>query len=127
MSLWERLFGSSSGHAVAHAPLRVDIHSHLIPGIDDGSQSLEESIDLVRGLVDLGIQKIITTPHILRGSYNNTPESIRSGLEKLKPELRKAGLNVDIDCAAEYYFDDHFLTELVAEHLITFADKHVLL
>lgn len=127
MSLWQRLFSSSaSTKAVPHAPLRVDIHSHLVPGIDDGSQSYEESIDLIRGLADLGIEKIITTPHILTGSYNNTPESIRAGLEKLKPEMRRAGLNVEIDCAAEYYFDDYFINALVADNLITFAGKHVL-
>ena len=104
----------------------MDVHSHLIPGIDDGAQTVEESIELISGLVDNGIKKIVTTPHILHGSYNNTPELIRAGLEKLKPELTKAGLNVNIDCAAEYYFDDHFLRELVAENLITFGERHVL-
>jgi len=125
MTLWQRMFGSST-QAVAAQPLLVDVHSHFIPGIDDGSQSVEESVELIRGLVDMGIKKIITTPHILHGSYNNTPESIREGLEKLKPELVKAGLNIQIECAAEYYFDDYFLKQLMAENLITFGNNHVL-
>ena len=126
MALWQRLFGSSGKEVAVQHPLRMDVHSHLIPGIDDGAQTLEESIELIRGLVDNGIKKIVTTPHILHGSYNNTPAIIRAGLEKLKPELVKAGINVQMECAAEYYFDDYFLKELVAENLITFSGRHVL-
>ncbi|HCD88546.1 MAG TPA: capsular biosynthesis protein, partial [Algoriphagus sp.] len=57
--------------------LQADMHSHLIPGIDDGSKSMEESLDLIRRLSQYGLRKIITTPHIMSEYYRNTPEIIQ--------------------------------------------------
>ncbi len=88
--------------------LRVDMHSHLIPGIDDGSKSLEKSMEYIRKLADLGIEKIITTPHIMGEYYPNTPEIILSGAEKVRTEIKKHGLNIEFSAAAEYYADDYF-------------------
>ena len=62
----------------------TDMHSHLIPGIDDGSKSMEESLDLIRKYASLGFRKLITTPHIMSDAFRNTPEIILSGLEKLR-------------------------------------------
>lgn len=104
----------------------VDLHSHLIPGIDDGSQSIEESIKLIRGLSDLGYKKIITTPHIMPGNFNNTPEIILSGLEKLKKQLDNEGINTKIEAAAEYYLDENFLKNIQNDNLITFGENYVL-
>ena len=66
--------------------LKVDIHSHLIPNIDDGSSKMEETILIIQKLVSLGFRKSITTPHIMTDMYKNTPETIMSGLEKVKQE-----------------------------------------
>ena len=63
--------------------LKTDVHSHLIPGIDDGSKTLDETITLLRSFVELGYEKVITTPHIMSDFYRNTPEIIMSGLETL--------------------------------------------
>ena len=81
MKFWN-WFQKHSSKNIAQ-PLQVDIHSHLIPGIDDGVQSIDESLQLIRGLCDLGYKKIVTTPHIMWGTFNNTPENIFEGLEKL--------------------------------------------
>ena len=64
--------------------LRVDLHSHLIPGIDDGSKSMEESLTLLRGMEALGYKKVITTPHIMLDAYRNTPKIIKEGLVSLR-------------------------------------------
>ena len=64
--------------------LICDIHSHLIPGIDDGSPNLETSIKIINNLKELGFKKMITTPHIMSDYYRNTPEIILDGLAKLK-------------------------------------------
>jgi protein-tyrosine phosphatase len=61
--------------------MKVDMHSHLIPGIDDGAQTVEESIELIRMLHGLGLKKLIITPHIMSEFYRNTPEIILEGLE----------------------------------------------
>lgn len=124
MAIWDWI--SSTGKTTNNNPLRVDIHSHLIPGIDDGVQSVEESIQLIRGLVDLGIQKIITTPHTMWGTYSNTKEIISKGLDEVIRATKTAGLNIAIEAATEYYFDEHFISLIKEEELLTFNKNYVL-
>jgi len=106
--------------------LRVDLHSHLIPGIDDGSQSMEESMKLIRALHDLGYEKLITTPHIMSDAYRNDAESIYNGLEFLRAEIKKEGLSVKIDAAAEYYLDDGFFDEMKKPRILSIGSKYLL-
>jgi protein-tyrosine phosphatase len=75
MGWLSKLFNSELPQADLSA-LGTDIHSHLIPGIDDGSVSIEDSVNLIRGLRDFGYKKLITTPHIMSDFYRNTPEVI---------------------------------------------------
>ncbi|WP_367182766.1 CpsB/CapC family capsule biosynthesis tyrosine phosphatase, partial [Sulfurovum sp.] len=74
--------------------LHVDIHSHLIPGIDDGSQSMEESLTLLKGLEDLGYEKVITTPHIMSDTYRNNAENIGAGLKALQKTAKENGIGL---------------------------------
>lgn len=105
----------------------VDMHSHLIPGIDDGSQSMDESIAMLAKFESFGYKKIITTPHIMNDYYRNTPEIILSGLKDVREEMKKHNLKIEIDAAAEYYFDETLLSRLKnKEELLTFGDNHVL-
>ena len=90
-------------------PFTTDIHSHILPGIDDGSPNIETSITLIKGIVDLGITKTIATPHIISDMYRNTPDTINSALAKLKPALKKANIQIEISAAAEYMLDDFFV------------------
>jgi len=107
--------------------LRADMHSHLIPGIDDGSKSMEESIDLVRRLADFGLSKIITTPHIMSEYYRNTPEIINMGLEDLRKAVKQEGIAIEIEAAAEYYMDEIFLEKVKSgEQMLTFGDNYIL-
>ncbi|WP_144606132.1 tyrosine-protein phosphatase [Algoriphagus algorifonticola] len=107
--------------------LQADMHSHLIPGIDDGSKSIEESLDLVRRLSQYGLRKIITTPHIMSEYYRNTPEIIQMGLEDLRKAVKNEGIEIEIDAAAEYYMDEIFLEKVKAgEELLTFGDNYIL-
>lgn len=107
--------------------LQVDMHSHLIPGIDDGSKSLEESVALVKRLKDHGLRKIITTPHIMSEYYRNTPEIILAGLETLREELIKQQVAIEISAAAEYYIDEFFLEKIrKGEKLLTIFQNQVL-
>ena len=92
--------------------LGTDMHSHLIPGIDDGSPDLETSLKLIRGFVELGYRKIITTPHILWEIYPNTPEKITKGLEELRAAVEREQIPIELHAAAEYFIDDHFAEQL---------------
>lgn len=106
--------------------LKTDMHSHLIPGIDDGSDSLETSVTLIKGMMELGYQKIITTPHIQGEFYKNSANTILPGLEQLKRELKKQNITIQIEAAAEYLIDDKFIEKLRNNELLTFGKKHLL-
>ena len=106
--------------------LKIDIHSHLIPGIDDGSQSMKESLTLLRGLEEIGYKKVITTPHIMLDAYKNNREIIMSGLDALRKVAKEEGIALEIDAAAEYYLDDGFLDLLEQGNMLSFAKDHLL-
>ncbi|CAN5428320.1 capsular polysaccharide biosynthesis protein [soil metagenome] len=108
------------------ATLGSDMHSHLIPGIDDGAKTIEDSIELIRHLHSLGYQKLVTTPHIMSDYFRNTPEIILSGLETVRAALKEQQIPVEISAAAEYYIDDGFIRKLEEEKLMTFGDNYLL-
>lgn len=104
MGLFQNIFGSNE----VNLPVRVDMHSHLIPGIDDGSQSVEESLPMVKDLMELGYEEFICTPHIMGDVFRNTEETISKAHDQLMNHLAVNGLNPKITFAAEYYLDDWF-------------------
>ena len=105
----------------------VDLHSHLIPGIDDGAKDLEDSVTIIKELINQGFSKIITTPHIMSDLYKNTPETIHSGLEILKRRLANDNIEIDISAAAEYYVDYDFEQRIGNENFLTFGEKYLLI
>lgn len=101
------------------------MHSHLLPGLDDGAETVEHSLGLLRALRELGYRKLVMTPHIMGDFYKNTPEGIRSALKLLKEAAEAAGLDdVELDCAAEYYLDE-FLGRKLADgtEMLTFGGE----
>ena len=108
--------------------LSVDMHSHLIPGIDDGSKSLDESLTMLRSMANLGYSKVITTPHIMSDYYPNNQKNIKEGLEQLAKGIKASDIKIEIEAAAEYFVDDYFLNLLeTEEQLLTFSGKHILI
>ncbi|MEO9869274.1 tyrosine-protein phosphatase [Ekhidna sp.] len=106
--------------------LSVDLHSHLIPNIDDGAQSLDQSTEMVKRFINSGFKKIITTPHI-HPRYPNVPHIIIDGLEKLQKELFKQKLEIEVEAAAEYYVDETFVERVSNdETILSFGDRYVL-
>ena len=106
--------------------LGIDLHSHLIPGIDDGAKTMEDSLNLIRGLRDLGFKKIITSPHIMSGGYNNTPEIILSGRDKVRAAIKENNIDVEFDAWAEYYLDETIMPKIQNKELLTMGDNYVL-
>lgn len=92
--------------------LHADMHSHLLPGIDDGSPDITTSIELIKGLQSLGYKRIITTPHVLWEIYPNTTETILWKQEEVTKEILNAGIDIEFRAAAEYFIDDHFTEQL---------------
>lgn len=106
--------------------IKTDLHSHLIPGIDDGAQNLTESIILIKKMMDFGFSKLITTPHIMADYYRNTTAIILSGLETLQEELTKQNIEIELSAAAEYYLDETFENKLRKGDMLTIGGKYVL-
>jgi protein-tyrosine phosphatase len=107
----------------------TDMHSHLLPGIDDGLQEVEQSVEFIKDLKSLGYQKLICTPHILSDLYPNSPETILPRLDLVREALHAAGVDMQVDAAAEYMMD-HSFSELISkskkEDLLTVAGDYIL-
>lgn len=107
--------------------LGTDLHSHLLPGIDDGAPDLETSLTLIRGLRELGFEKLITTPHVMGDIYPNTPEIIREQLLAVQACLTATGASADLQAAAEYFLDDQMAAHVQeSKPLLTLAGKYLL-
>jgi protein-tyrosine phosphatase len=107
--------------------LKTDIHSHLLPGIDDGSPDLATSLELIKGMKESGYSKLITTPHIMWDMYQNTRDGILTLLDELQHVLAEEKIDIELDAAAEYFLDDYVMGLLKKkEPLLTFGDNMVL-
>ena len=109
-----------------YSSLVVDMHSHVLPGIDDGAQTPEESVILIKKLMELGITKIIATPHIMIDYYRNNAETINGALTILKEELKRQEIDIVVEAAAEHYFDESFEAMVNEGRLMTMTGNHVL-
>lgn len=109
---------------VVTPPLRVDVHSHVLPGIDKGAKTIRQSVDLIHQLTQLGFRKLIITPHIMWGYYPNSPQQIRERANLLRSYLEDEKIDIDIEVAAEYYLDEHFMKELLSSNaMLTFKKE----
>ena len=106
--------------------LKTDIHSHFIPGIDDGSPDMETTISLIKEMQQLGFKKVITTPHVMSDFFQNSSETILNGLADVRAELKTQNINMEIDAAAEYYIDYDFEQKIGKEQFLTFGNNHLL-
>jgi len=104
----------------------VDIHSHLIPEIDDGAKDGQLSLDLVKSLEQLGYKKLITTPHININHYKNSSDSIKRAYDEFKNNLHKNNIKIKTDYAAEYYVDENFIELIKNKDILTIGDNYVL-
>src|ERR1700748_2105618 len=104
----------------------VDMHSHVLPGIDDGAQNPQESIALIRTMISLGIKRIIATPHVMNDYYRNTPETINNALAVLKAELVKEQIDIPVEASAEYFFDETFMELVEKNNLLPIGKNHIL-
>lgn len=87
----------------------VDIHNHILPGIDDGAKTVKDSMAIINGFSEFGVSRFVATPHIMHNFYDNTPETIDKSLNILKNELLKNELkSVSIEASAEHMIDDNF-------------------
>lgn len=105
----------------------VDMHSHLLPGLDDGVSTLEEAEEIIRAFVQLGYTRIITTPHVMSDAYRNTAEGILTKLDEVKKHLAEKNINITMSAAAEYYLDEALFKMVdTDQRLLTIGEKYLL-
>ena len=104
----------------------IDIHSHLLPGIDDGAKDQEHSLKLIKSLKEYGFSEFITTPHVLTGVWNNTKEGITTTEATTKKFIKEQNILNPFKAAAEYIMDETFSELFKSEPLLTLKDNYVL-
>jgi protein-tyrosine phosphatase len=128
MSLFSKIFGTSPKTTIPAdlGILKCDLHSHFIPGIDDGSRNMDDSLNMIASFAEMGYKKVITTPHIMSDFYKNTPEIILGGLENVRTALKENNIPIEIEAAAEYYIDFDFEEKMKKGKLLTLGKNYVL-
>ena len=104
----------------------IDIHSHLLPGIDDGAKNFDDTLGLTKALIELGITEIITTPHIIQHVWENTSQGILSKKDETVLSLENRNVTIPFKAAAEYLMDDQFVKLFQSNELLTLKDNYVL-
>ncbi len=130
INLWNKIFTKKDidiKDTHVSSPIHIDIHSHLLPGIDDGSASLDHALEMTKVFEKMGYQKLITTPHVMGDFYRNTPEIIREKLAQLQDYLKTHQVKLTLEAAAEYYLDEWFIQKLKNnQELLTFGSNYLL-
>lgn len=108
---------------------KTDIHCHIIPGVDHGAQTPEDSLALLDAEKRWGIERIVLTSHVTENTFENTPESLSSGFRNLLAALKDAGRENEFSLAfsAEYRIDSLFLEQLEKGIITPFPDGHLLI
>ncbi|MBC7523087.1 MAG: histidinol phosphatase [Flavobacterium sp.] len=104
----------------------IDIHSHLLPSIDDGSKNIEDTIAMIIELNKLGFAKFVTTPHVMTFVWENSRNTIEQTLNETKKKLLDSNILNPIKSGAEYMMDINFLKLVNSEKLLTLKDDYVL-
>jgi protein-tyrosine phosphatase len=124
-ALWDKIF--HKGNKEVGQCLKVDMHSHLLPGIDDGVESLDHAVETILALQKLGYKKLITTPHVMMGVYDNSSVKVLQKRDELKAYLAEKEIDVQIEASSEYYLDEHFLEILkTGAELLPFGNNYIL-
>lgn len=105
----------------------IDLHSHILPGLDDGANNLEVSIEMARAYVAQGVTCVACTPHILPGLYQNSGPQIRLAVKEMQRHLDATGISLRLVCGADNHIVPNFVNLLQSGHLLSLADSRYVL
>lgn len=108
-------------------PYKTDVHCHILPGVDHGAQDTEHAIELIKMQMEMGITRLILTPHITKGSFENTPETINKAFDVFKEAVTKSGLDIELAVSAEYRLDEFSLAQFNENRIIPLPQNHILI
>ncbi|MFI3268218.1 MAG: CpsB/CapC family capsule biosynthesis tyrosine phosphatase [Rikenellaceae bacterium] len=101
----------------------TDIHSHILPCVDDGSASVEDSIHILDTYENLGVKKVKFTPHIMENYPKNNASSLKIEFEKFKSQYKG---NIELSLGAEYMLDAGFQKHFTENEVLTITEDHIL-
>ena len=104
----------------------VDFHSHLLPGIDDGAKTFDDTLELITAMRALRFDELVTTPHVMKNIWDNSEEDILAKLSQTQTELLGKGIDITLNAAAEYLMDGNFTQHFQTHRLLTVKDNYVL-
>lgn len=105
----------------------IDLHCHLLPGLDDGATNLEMSLAMAQLAVDDGITVVACTPHIHPGIYHNTGSQILAATDRLREALQQAGIDLRLVSGADAHMTVRFTDKLAKREILTLADSRYVL
>ena len=117
---------SPSGVPFLLESIESDWHCHILPGIDDGSQNEEQSLEMLQEYVRLGIKKIVATPHVRADYFKNTKESIIEAQSKVQNLITTHQLPVVLEASAEYFADENLLQLIEQDQLLPIENQYIL-
>lgn len=100
----------------------IDMHSHIIFGVDDGAKTIEESIAIIEEEIKQGVTKIICTPHYRKGMFEASSENIKDNFNILKEEIKKRNLSVEIYLGREIFYNNKIQEMIRDGHLSSLND-----
>lgn len=107
--------------------MKLDFHSHILPGLDDGATCIEDSLMLVQALKRWGFERVTCTPHITN-LHPNTPDTIRPAFEELQDALYAHGINLELRMSAEYRLVPQTWSAVLKNNwLMPIEDKYILM
>ncbi len=112
---------------IDYSGMVVDFHNHVLPGIDDGAKTLEDSVAMLRNFIELGVKKVIASPHSMADGYINSTEKILQTRDMVREAIKANNLDIQFDAAAEYYMDELFMEKIEKKDLLTVGKNYVLM
>jgi len=120
------LFKKKKEQLFDFSTIGADMHSHILPGIDDGAKTLNDSLILAQRFKSLGFRKLVATPHIMADYFRNTPATVHKALDILREGLLQNNIDLEVDAAAEYYLDETFENKIQKKEVLTFGKNFLL-
>ncbi len=108
-------------------PFHTDVHCHIMPGVDHGAQTIEDSLAMLRAEMEMGINRVILTSHVTAETFENTPETLAAGFDTLKRAVEEEQLPIELHYSAEYRIDEYWNKEYALGHEIPMPGNFILM
>ncbi len=105
----------------------TDVHCHILPGVDHGSQSVEQSLEMLKAEMDMGISRVMCTSHVTAETFENTPESLTAAYNTLCEAVKREGLDIELYASAEYRIDEYWDQQYAAGKILPMPGKFILM